>query len=127
MKLAWGAVAVAALALGAVAPLASDAKHSGVKGRILDATCRGPCGSVADPRPYLGEATVAVRRRGGTYRDAADVHASRFRVPLRPGRYRIIARISDPCWESATVRAHVRRGKFKRRQVFVQNTCVRRP
>jgi hypothetical protein len=116
---------VAVLVVAACAGAAQAAEHSGVKGRVFDVTCRGPCAPEIDPEPYAGEAGIAVRRRGGTYWVAATVEDGRFRAALRPARYRLVAQIDDPCWESQAAKVRVKPGKFKRKRLYVTNVCVR--
>jgi len=113
--------------LGVAAPApATASKGSGVKGRVVDATCYGPCVPGADPVPYSGEAEVVVRRRPRGRRVAAlEVDESRYRKRLRPGRYRLEAEIDDPCWESRAKRVRVRRGEFRRVRLPVVNECIR--
>jgi hypothetical protein len=115
-----------ALGLAAPAPATTGSDASGVKGRVVDATCYGPCVPGADPVPYSGEAEVVVRRlpRGGRVA-ALQVEESRYRKRLRPGRYRLEVEIEGRCWEGEAKRVRVRRGEFKRARLRVVNECVR--
>lgn len=118
-------VSLVLLGLAAPAP-ATAAATGGVTGRVVDATCYGPCVPGADPVPYSGKARVVVRRlpRG---RRVADLRVadSRYRKRLRPGRYRLEAEIEGRCWEGEAKRARVRRGEFTRVRLPVVNECIR--
>src|SRR5918994_1338142 len=68
------------LGLAVPAPATTAAKGSGIKGRVVDATCYGPCVPGADPVPYSGEAEVVVRRLPRGRRVAElEVDESRYR------------------------------------------------
>jgi hypothetical protein len=114
------------LGLAALAPATPTSKHSGVRGRVLDATCHGPCVPGADPVPYSGKAEVVVRRLPRGRRVAVlAVDQSRYRARLRPGRYRLRVAIDDRCWESEAKKVRVRRGQFERVGLRVVNECIR--
>jgi hypothetical protein len=125
-RAAGATVLVVALALACCGSSAGRAEGSGIRGRVLDETCLGPCAPGTTTRLYSGEASVSVRRLPGTHRVAtATVDEGRFRERLDPGRYRLRARIADPCWESRPTKIRVRAGKFKRATLRVRNDCVR--
>jgi hypothetical protein len=112
--------------LAAPAPATTGSKGSGVKGRVIDATCYGPCIPGADPVPYSGEADVVIRRLPRGRRVAElQVDESRYRKRLRPGRYRLEADVEDRCWEGEAKRVRVRRGKFTRVRLPLVNECIR--
>jgi hypothetical protein len=120
-------LAAAALALALSAPgIGAAADHSGVKGRVFDATCFGPC----DPapgvhKPYAGEAKIVAKRISTGRRAGADaVQDGRFRIQLGPGDYRLRVKIDDPCWSDASRRVEVAVGEFRRVTFEVANICV---
>jgi hypothetical protein len=124
-----GSCAIASLVvLGLAAPTAATtaSKGSGVKGRVVDVTCYGPCVPGADPVPYSGDAEVVVRRLPRGRRVAKlQVEESRYRKRLRPGRYRLEVEIDDRCWQSWAKSVRVRRGEFKWVRLRVVNECIR--
>jgi hypothetical protein len=129
---AGGALLVMALTLACCGSSGSSAEGTegtegtGVRGRVLDETCFGPCAPGTTTRLYSGEASVSVKRLPGRHRVAtAIVDEGRFRKRLDPGRYRLRARIADPCWESDPTKVRVRPGQFKRAKLLVRNDCVR--
>ena len=124
-----GSVVFAILVLLAfVVPAVATAgpKHSGVAGRVIDTTCPGPCTpQVTNPGPFMGQATVVIRRlRGGRVARVA-VDESRFRRSLRPGRYRLTTRIDGPCWRHDARKVRVEKGEFERLLLHVFNECLR--
>jgi hypothetical protein len=126
-RIGWSVIAsLVVLGLAAPAPATTAAKGSGIKGRVVDATCYGPCVPGADPAPYSGEAEVVVRRLPRGRRVAElEVDESRYRKRLRPGRYRLEAEIEGRCWEGQAKRVRVRRGEFTRVRLPVVNECIR--
>ena len=110
--------------LSAAAP--ATAADSGIKGRVLDATCLGPCAPASQgPRPYGGEATIVVRSDENGDRVAADeVDHSRFRAGLAPGDYRVRVKIEDPCWVEQKREVTVPAGEFVRVTFTVANGCI---
>ena len=126
-RVGWSGIAsLVVLGLAAPAPATTAAKGSGIKGRVVDATCYGPCVPGADPAPYSGEAEVVVRRLPRGRRVAElEVDESRYRKRLRPGRYRLEAEIEGRCWEGQAKRVRVRRGEFTRVRLPVVNECIR--
>jgi hypothetical protein len=126
--LAAAATSAAALAALLSAP-AGAASPSGVKVRILDTTCYGPCVVDQTEFPlYDGEATVIVRKLATGPRVAAiAVYDGRARKRLAPGRYELEARIAEsrrPCWEGDTATVRVREARFARVRLRVANTCI---
>ena len=117
---------VVALVLFASAPAASQSEDSGVKGRILDVTCYGPCMVDGDdPRPYAGEARIVAKRASNGRRAGSDdVDASRFRIDLAPGRYRVRVKIDDPCWVEDSEEVKVTEDDFDRIRLEVGNGCI---
>jgi hypothetical protein len=114
------------LGLAAAAPATTASKGSGVKGRVVDATCYGPCVPGADPVPYSGKAEVVIRRlpRGGRVAEL-QVAESRYRKRLRPGRYLLEVEVEGRCWEGEAKRVRVHRGEFTRARLAVVNECIR--
>lgn len=119
---AVAATIAAALSCGSPAA-GSDA--DGVKGRVLDVTCYGPCTpETTDPRLYEGEATIVIRRLPQDRRVASEMlEDGRFRTQLRPGRYRLTVEIADPCWRGDSKKAEVVAG-FERVRLEVYNGCI---
>jgi hypothetical protein len=92
------------------APAANGARHSGVSGR---ASMQGPC-AVPGPRcDNLGvPATItAVRAHSGRLVRTVHTDTGRFRVSLRPGRYRLRA-TADSGHAAGSVRVRVKRDRF---------------
>ena len=107
-----------------VATPASAGARDGIKGKIFDTTCYGPCIPDPEPRLFTAPATVVIddRARGGRVKLAVD--DGRFRKRMRPGRYKVSLRIDDVCWQSDTDRVRVRGGRFKRVTLHASNVCV---
>ena len=92
------------------APAANGARDSGVSGR---ATTKGPC-AVPGPRcDNLGvPATIkVVRARSGQLVRTVHTDTGRFRMSLRPGRYRLRA-TADSGHATGSVRVRVERDRF---------------
>jgi hypothetical protein len=117
-------VAALTLLLPAAAAGAAD---SGVKVRVVDVSCLGPCSPTASPpRTYGGEATIVVKRSASGRRVASEeVDDGRVREGLRPGDYRVRVKIEDPCWSEDAKPVTVTPGDFVRVVLEVGNTCIR--
>jgi len=92
------------------APAANGARHSGVSGR---ASLEGPC-AVPGPRcDNLGVPAMIkiVRVRSGRLVRTVHTDTGRFRVSLRPGRYRLRA-TADSGHATGSVRVRVKRDRF---------------
>jgi hypothetical protein len=102
---------------------------SGVRGRVIDVTCYGPCAVGTNPRPFEGEADVVVTIPGtGEEVARTAVSKSRYRLAVNPGIYRIRA-IPYPmqdslCWYGDPRRVRVDPGEIERRRLKVENVCV---
>ena len=120
------AIGIAIAIAVAVSTSAAGAKPaSGIEGRILDTTCRGPCSpGTVEPRPYRGPAEVVIRTRDRGQAATVATEDGRFRKRLRPSRYRLHAVIDDPCWESDAVELKVHRDEFEQVRLLALNTCV---
>jgi hypothetical protein len=116
-----------ALAIAAASEAATASEPSGVKGRVIDVTCYGPCApETYEGEPYSGEATIVARRLPEGGRAAAvTVDDSRFRTGLRPGRYLVKVKIEDPCWARDSKEIRVQRGAFEWARLKVSNECIR--
>ena len=98
---------------------------SGVRVRILDATCLGPCSPGTNPRPFEGTAEVVITRTRTDRRVASPlVTDGRLRKKLPPGRYSLVAQIEDPCWISQPNDVRVRPNRFARARLIVENGCI---
>jgi hypothetical protein len=119
---------VASLVLfAALAAPAEASADSGIRGRVLDATCYGPCTPSADPEPYRGEATITVRRLPERElvrtREPGDEGRFRARVPARHA-YRVRVKVGARCWQGDAERVWVHVGEFERVRLTVTNICV---
>lgn len=107
---------------------ASPAAPSGVKVRIVDTSCYGPCVEGAEHPLFQGEATVTIRDLGIDRRVAkVTVDDGRFRKRLRPGRYLLKPAVVEPgrrCYEGETDEVRLRGGGFERARLEVFNTCI---
>ncbi len=124
MRIRFGLmVAMLGLLLPAAAAGAAD---SGVKVRVVDVTCLGPCSPTASPpRTYGGEATIVVKRAASGRRVASEeVDDGRVRTGVRPGDYRVRVKIEDPCWSEDKKTVTVGPGEFVRVVLEVGNTCI---
>ena len=122
MAFLLGVVGAAAWA----APAHSNVPDSGIRGVVLDTTCYGPCQVGQDPGPYEGGGlTVAIRRisTGELVRRLTPEHG-RFSPRIRPGAYRVIARVAGECWEGEAKRVGVKAHEFARVELHVGNTCI---
>ena len=131
MRKALGALAsLGALALIALQPgPASAGQPSGIRGVVLDTSCAGPCIVGQEPQPYAGSDLRVVIRRlpgQGVVRRLSP-KGGRFSNRLRPGLYRVNAYVNGDCWQGEAKRARVRRDRFSRLTLHVQNTCILAP
>jgi hypothetical protein len=137
-------IALAALLFLLLAGQAEAGKKAGVKGVVLDSTCAGPC---VEPQPqaqpHVGDVTVVVRRAS----DGAQVASKQttdghFRIRVKRGLYDVSAIPPGPppcgpdevcpaaspsvvpCQTGDTKRVRVRRHRFSRVELHVQNVCV---
>lgn len=127
-------IALVAVALGALAvPAQVSALDTGIRGRVIDETCYGPCSPGTNPRPFAGEADIIVRSLPDREIVArVPVVESRFRVGLAPGSYRVrvIPYPDEPqlnCWEGSRRRVRVDKGEVERIKLTVVNGCVLSP
>jgi hypothetical protein len=113
-------------ALGAALP----SSGTGIKGVVLDATCPGPCQYPPNPRPYTGPGLTVTVRSLATNKLVAILHPKdgRFRVEVRPGPYRVRARIAEErpptCWQGEAKDVKVTQGAFTMVRLHVHNACV---
>jgi len=124
-------------------------KPSGVTGVVLDATCPGACAEPPPPSPtYAGALTITVRRASDdalvASQEASNGH---FRMRVKRGQYDVSAApptppsceptpttvcplaargaaIVLPCITGETKRVQVRRHRFTRVELHVQNSCI---
>jgi hypothetical protein len=126
-------------------------KPAGVKGAVLNSTCPGAC---AEPPPppalYTGPVTVTVRRASdGALVASQEVSDGHFRMRVKRGQYDVSsvppnpptcqpqpgqvcpaetgtqsAAIIAPCMTGETKRVQVRRHRFTRVELHVQNVCI---
>jgi hypothetical protein len=145
--------ALTALALVLAAAVSADAgkpggkKRSGIKGVVLSSTCSGPCIYPPPPEPtYTGEATVTVSRvSNGTPVASSKETDGHFRFRLKRGLYDVTATpagatptpcppdavcaaqsavVVMPCEVGETKRVRVKRHRFTRVELHIQNACV---
>ncbi len=106
-----------------------ESDNGGIKGRVIDLTCYGPCAVGSNPRPFEGEADVVVSVPGtGQEVARTTVSKSRYRLAVKPGVYRVRA-IAYPmqdslCWYGEPRRVRVDPGELERRRLTVENVCV---
>jgi hypothetical protein len=115
----------------ATTPLLGAARdtQSQLTGTVLDLTCPGPCQVNGDPRPFLGEAVVVVRRQGESRPVVTvPVKDSHFTVALRPGRYQVrvvpFPEQQPSCWEGSTRRVRLLSGQVTDIELTVLNRCI---
>lgn len=148
--------ALVVLVAVAVAPAFADAgrrdhkhKPAGVKGVVLDSTCRGACADPPPPPPaYAGTVTINVRRASDAAlvasQETSDGH---FRLEVKRGQYDVSAippnppsceptpttvcpararpaAIIAPCLTGETKRVQVQRHRMTRVELHVRNVCV---
>ena len=124
-------------------------KPAGVKGVVLNSTCAGPCAEPPPPEPpYTGDLTITVRRASDGVQVASQAIADgHFRIRVKRGQYDVSAvppnppqceptpetvcpadtqgaAIVAPCLTGETKRVQVRRHRFSRLELHVQNVCV---
>ena len=114
---------------GAVGPAAGgqgQLPDSGVRGVVLDTTCYGPCQVDQQPEPYKGSGLTVVVRRVSTGEVIRTLtpRSGRFSNRLRPGAYRVIARVADDCWEGEAKRVGVKAHEFTPVKLHVGNRCI---
>ncbi|MEJ7876914.1 MAG: hypothetical protein WKF62_09655 [Solirubrobacterales bacterium] len=122
----------AALCAASLAPVAAAGPSTGLgdaHGRIIDVTCFGPCAPGTNPRSFEGTAdVVATDPTTGVQVGRVSVKGSRYRLPLPPGRWRIVAVAypeQDPnCWQGNPRRVRIVTDEEVRRRLKVENTCV---
>ena len=110
-----------AVALGAllsvvsVVPAAAGKVDSGVRGTVTMGPTKPVC-RVDEPcsRPYAARVVVRNARTGQRVRVVYSDEHGRFRVRLRPGRYRLRAIGDRPVPSCQAVSARVRRHRFTR-------------
>lgn len=119
------------IAVGAVAIVAAPAAGAGepgtIEGRILDATCFGPCQIDMEPVAYTGEATVVVRRlqHRRPVRALIPDPDGTFELRLPRGRYAFRILIEDPCFaEDRRVLRVSAGGDVDRPELVVFNDCI---
>ena len=126
------AVLVGVLALFGASALGATASPSGtgIKGVVLDTTCPGPCQYPPNPRPYTGPGLTVTVRSLTTNKLVAILRPKNghFRVEVRPGPYRVRARIAEErpptCWQGEAKDVKVTRGAFTMVRLHVHNGCV---
>lgn len=126
------AVLVGALGLvGAPALRAADsASGTGIRGVVLDTTCWGPCRYPPNPQPYTGPGLTVTVRSLTTNKLVATLRPKdgRFRVEVRPGPYRVRARVAEDrppsCWQGEAKDVKVVQGAFTGVRLHVHNACV---
>jgi hypothetical protein len=108
------------------APAESGVPDGGIRGVVLDTTCYGPCQVDQQPEPYKGSGlTVVVRRLPtGELVRRLSPKEGRFGTRLRPGAYRVIARVADDCWEGEAKRVGVKAHEFTPVKLHVGNRCI---
>ncbi len=121
-KLFLATVVLIALALPGVAA----AFGTGIKGRVLDTSCYGPCSTNPEPTLYTGDGlTVTVKtwpeRTVVAVRHPKD---GRFRVAEPPGSYVVRARVRGECWHGERKRVEVVDGAIAHVRLHVQNVCI---
>jgi hypothetical protein len=125
-------------------------KRSGVKGVVLDSTCPGACAEPPPPPPtYTGPVTITVRRVSDDALVASrDINDGHFRIRVKRGQYDVSAvppnppscqpqpgqvcpaeggaqpAVIAPCLTGETKRVQIRRHRFTRVELHVQNTCI---
>lgn len=140
---------VGLLSPGAEAGKRHKHKPAGVKGVVLSSTCAGPC---AEPPPppsiYTGTVTITVHRAGdGALVASQATGDGHFRLRVKRGQYDVSAippnpppceptpntvcparsqsaAIIAPCLTGETQRVQVRRHRFTRVELHVQNACI---
>jgi len=115
----------------ATPPLVGVARdtESRLTGKVLDVTCPGPCRPGLNPRPFLGEAVVVVRRRGEPHPVATvPIEAGHFAVALRPDRYQVrvvpFPEQQPSCWEGSAQRVRLVPGQVTEIELTVLNRCI---
>ena len=134
--------AAAILAAPADAGKRSGQGPSGIDGTVFNSTCPGPCIYPPPPQPQYtgGGLTVQIRRAGdGTLVESLNPTDGHFRVRVRRGFYDVSASIAQPqpapqpqgnaaipqsCWQGDSQRVQVRRHRFTRVALHVQNACI---
>jgi hypothetical protein len=108
------------------APAHPAGSDSGIRGVVLDTTCYGPCQVDQQPEPYTGPGlTIVVRRIStGEVIRRLSPKSGRFSNQLRPGAYRVIARVEGECWEGEAKRVGVKAHEFTRVELHVGNRCI---
>ncbi len=118
--------AVTAVLVALALPGVAAAFDTGIKGRVFDTSCYGPCSTNQKPTPYTGDGlTVTVK----TWPDRAVVavlHSKegRFRVAEPPGAYVVRARVRGECWHGERKRVEVVDGAIAHVRLHVQNVCI---
>jgi hypothetical protein len=108
----------------------ASASGSGIRGVVLDTTCWGPCRYPPDPQPYTGPGLTVTVRSLTTNKLVATLHPKdgRFRVEVRPGPYRVRARVGEDsppsCWRGEAKDVRVVDGAFTGVRLHVHNACV---
>jgi hypothetical protein len=116
------AVVLAVLAL----PSPAAAFDTGIRGRVFDTTCYGPCSTRQEPRRFTGDGlTVKVKtlpdREVVAVRHPTD---GRFRVAEPPGSYVVRARVRGECWHGERKRVEVADGAITHVRLHVRNACI---
>jgi hypothetical protein len=120
---------LAAIGLTA-APTAGAAGSTGIKGRVVDLSCPGPCYPDDTGHPFAGPGEIVVKRvsnREVVRRTTVDAGA--FRVGVRAGSYsvRVIPYPDEPgrpCWDGDKQRVRVEAGELARIRLEVRNSCL---
>jgi hypothetical protein len=124
-------------------------KPAGVKGVVLNSTCPGPCAQPSPQAPpYTGPVTITVRRASdGRLVASREINDGHFRIRVKRGQYDVSAtppnppscppeqvcpaqsggqskEMIAPCLSGETKRVQVRRHRFTRVELHVQNVCV---
>jgi hypothetical protein len=149
---ALAVLSVAALA-AAPADAGKRHKHkpAGVKGIVLSSTCAGPCTEPPPPSPpYTGPVTINVHRvSDGALVASQETTDGRFRLRAKRGHYDVSSvppnpptceptpdtvcpaqggpaskETIAPCLQGETKRVRVKRHRFTRVELHVQNVCV---
>ncbi len=121
-KLLLATAVLVALALPSVAA----AFDTGIKGRVFDTSCYGPCSTNQEPRLYTGDG-LTVKVKTWPHREVVAVlHPmdGRFQVAVPPGSYVIRARVRGECWHGERKRVEVVDGAIAHVRLHVQNACI---
>jgi hypothetical protein len=121
-KLFLVTAALVALAL----PSGAAGFDTGIRGRVFDTSCYGPCSTHQEPSLYTGDG-LTVRVKTWPDREVVAVlhpRDGRFRVAEPPGSYVVRASVRDECWRGERKRVQVVAGAVAHIRLHVQNACI---